>query len=53
MAMQELALNLKRIIPLWRHRKKSLFNNEFQKKIFGSRLDLQLIPLKNDLFFKN
>lgn len=23
------------------------------KKTFGSRLDLQLIPLKNDLFFKN
>ena len=41
MAMQELALNLKRIIPLWRHRKKNLFNKEFQKKIFGSRLDLQ------------
>lgn len=33
MAMQELALNLKRIIPLWKYRKKNLFNKEFKKNI--------------------
>ena len=33
MATQELALNLKRIIPLWKYRKKNLFNKEFKKNI--------------------
>ena len=39
MTMQQLVLNFKRIIPLWKHRKEGLFNKEFQKKIFSSRLN--------------
>ena len=43
MVMSKLIQNSKKIILLWKHRKKNLFNKEFQKKIFDSRLGLQLI----------
>ena len=52
MAMQELALNLKRIIPLWRHRKKSLFNKEFQKKNIRFEVGSAADPLKERPVFQ-